>query len=444
MKPALKEPAKLNYTRNQVLLIEQGVLWSIYYGLTSAFMIAFALALGASNTIIGIAGALPYLAAILAQVPGAKLGEMYTKLRINLILTTVSRLLWIPIILIPIYFQKHPLLTLLAYFFLVQFVEWLTNPTWTALASSFVPKAHRGKYFAKRNMFMGIAGMTVSVMGAAYLDLFPKTSYTGFSTLFLTGVLFGLWASYLYTKMKEPPNYDKKTHKIEEFFTIKGEFRKYIYIIIFFNFSFMISSPFFIVYMLKNMEMTYTLMMLSFAASGIAKILAHPHWGRVSDKIGDKPVAIASIFGTAIVPFVFLFATKETIWLIFAAQIISGLAWSGVELSTFNLLLDMSHQHRTVKVAKYTMLTSIPLILAPIIGGLVADKLVFILSGIPLVFAISFLLRAISAVLMSAIKEPRVKERHNLGEIITEIAIIHPIQGIGNTISGIKKIIRSP
>jgi hypothetical protein len=60
-------------TRNQTILIHQGILWAIYYGLTSTFLIAFALALGASNTIIGIAGALPYLAAILAQVPGAKL-----------------------------------------------------------------------------------------------------------------------------------------------------------------------------------------------------------------------------------------------------------------------------------------------------------------------------------------------------------------------------------
>ncbi|MBW3004899.1 MFS transporter, partial [Candidatus Woesearchaeota archaeon] len=360
-------------SRNQILLIEQGVLWSVYYGLTSAFLIAFALALGASNTIIGVAGALPYLAAILAQVPGAKLVEFYSRIHINVVLTIVSRLLWIPIILIPVYFQEHPLLTLLIYFFLLQFTEWLTNPTWTSLAGDFVPVQDRGKYFAKRNMLMGIAGMTVSVMGAAYLDLFPKSSYTGFSTMFLVGVLFGLWSSYLYTKMKEPPYKDKKYHKITEFFKVKGELRKYIYIIMFFNFSFMIAYPFFIVYLLKHIEISYTLMMVSFAVAGIAKILAHPHWGRVSDRIGDKPVAIASIFGTSLVPFLFLFVTKETIWLIFVAQIVSGIVWAGVELSAFNLLLDLSHQERTMKVAKYVMLTSIPLIAAPIAGGLVAD-----------------------------------------------------------------------
>jgi len=431
-------------TNNQRLLIQQGILWSLYYGLTSAFLIAFALALGASNTIIGIAGALPYLAAILAQVPGAKLVELYSRLHINIILTFTSRLLWIPIILIPIFFKAHPLLTLLVYFFLVQFTEWLTNPAWVSLAGEFVPIKHRGKYFAKRNMLMGIFGMTVSVLGAAYLDLFPKTSYTGFSTMFLIGVLFGLWSAYLYAKMTEKPYKDNKSHKITEFFQVKGEFRKLVYIVMFFNFAFMISSPFFIVYMLKNIEISYTLMMVSFAIAGIAKIISHPHWGRVSDKIGDKPVAIFSIFGTSLVPFTFLFVTKDAVWLIFVAQIFSGIFWSGVELSLFNLLLDLSHQHRTVKVAKYVMLTSIPLIAAPIVGGLIADNVTLILSGLPLIFAISFLLRATAATFMFSIKEPRVKTRHKLGEIIHEIATIHPVQGIGHTISGIKKVFRTP
>lgn len=433
---------KLN--KNQKLLIEQSVLWSIYYGLTSAFLIAFALALGASNTIIGIAGALPYLAAILAQVPGAKLVEKYSRLRINFVFTFTSRLLWIPIILIPFFFKKHPLLTLLTYFFLVQFTEWLTNPTWASLAGEFVPIADRGRYFGKRNMLMGVAGLTVSIFGAMYLDLFPRTSYTGFSTMFLIGLLFGLWSSYIYTRMTEKKYRDTKRHKITEFFQLNGEFRKLVYLIVFFNFAFMIASPFFTVYMLKNLELSYTFVMIAFAVAAGAKIFAQPHFGKAADKVGDKAVAIFSIFGTAIVPFIFLFVTKETIWLIFLAQIASGIFWAGVEISVFNLVLDLSHQHRTVKVAKYVMLTSIPLIIAPIAGGLVADKAKFILTGIPLVFAISFLLRVAASVLMFTIKEPRIKRRHKLGEIMHELISVHPIQGIGHTISGVKKIIRTP
>lgn len=417
----------MKLSKNQKLLIKEGILWSIYRNLTSIFLIAFALALGASNTIIGIAGALPYLAAILSQIPGAKLAEKYSRLHINIVFNATSRLLWLPIALIPVFFKSHPLLTLLVYYFLSQFTEWLSMPAWTSLAGDFVQEKYRGEYFAKRNMLLGISGMTVSLIGAAYLDLFPKTDYTGFSTLFFVGILCGLWSAYLYSRMKEPEYKDKTHYKITEFFKIKGEFRKFVLIMIFFNFAYMLASPFFTVYMLKDIEISYTLLMISFAVAGITKILAHPHWGRVTDRIGDKPVAICSIFGTALVPFLFLFVTKNTIWLIFVTQMISGIVWAGVLLSTFNLLLDLSPHKRIIKAAKYSMLTALPLILAPIIGGYLADNFVFILSGLPLIFVISFLLRATSAILMFAIKEPRIKKKHRLQEMIHEIFSIHPV-----------------
>jgi len=417
----------MKISRNQKLLIKEGILWAVYYNLTSMFLIAFALALGASNTIIGIAGAMPYLAAILSQIPGAKLTEVYSRLHINIIINTLSRLLWIPIILIPVFFKSHPLLTLLIYYFLTQFAEWLALPAWTSLAGDFVPEKFRGRYFARRNVLMGIFGMTASVVGAAYLDLFSKTNYAGFSTIFLVGILFGLWSAYLYSKMKETPYREKQHYKMKDFFKIKGEFRKFVLIMLFFNFSYMLASPFFIVYMLKSVNISYTLLMISFALAGLSKIIANPYWGRISDRIGDKPVAILGIFGTALVPFIFLFVTESTVWLIFVAQMISGIFWAGVMLSSFNLLLDLSPHHRVIKAAKYSMLTSVPLIIAPIAGGYIADNSIFILSGIPLIFAISFLLRATSAVLMFAIKEPRIKKKHKIGEIIHEIFSIHPV-----------------
>ncbi|MBW3001644.1 MFS transporter [Candidatus Woesearchaeota archaeon] len=435
----------MKLTQNQKLLIKEGIFWAIYYNLTSMFLIAFALALGATNTIIGIAGALPYLAAILSQIPGAKLTELYSRIHINIVINAASRLLWVPIVLIPIFFKAHPLLTLIIYYFLSQFAEWLSVPAWTSLAGDFVSAKYRGRYFARRNMLMGIFGMTASVLGAAYLDLFPKTDYTGFSTIFMVGILFGLWSAYLYSKMREPAYTDKKYHKMSEFFKIKGEFRKFVLIMLFFNFAFMLSSPFFIVYMLKNIGMSYTMVMIAFAVGGIAKIISHPHWGRVSDKIGDKPVAIFSIFGTALIPFIYLFATKEAIWIVFAAQIVSGIVWAGVLLSSFNLLLDLSPHHRAIKAAKYQMLTSLPLIVAPIVGGYIADNLVFVLSGIPLVFGISFLLRAASAVFMFAIKEPRIKKKHRFQEIIHEIFSIHPVHKTYNHITEpLRRIIKIP
>ena len=61
------------------------------------------------------------------------------------------------------------------------------DPTQTAAhaPASCAGRAQPGKFFARRNMLLGIAGAVTGIVGAAYLDLFPKNSFIGFSSMFL-------------------------------------------------------------------------------------------------------------------------------------------------------------------------------------------------------------------------------------------------------------------
>ncbi|MEM4263735.1 MAG: MFS transporter [Candidatus Woesearchaeota archaeon] len=436
----------MNLTQNQKHLINSGALWAVYNGLTGAFLVAFALVLGASNTVIGILAAIPYLAIMLAEYPGAKLVEFYSRRRICIVMLTISRLLWIPICLLPILFRQHPLLTVVIYYLFIQFTEYIVDPAWVSIAGDIVPVRIRGKIFATRNMIMGIAGMITSVAAATYLDLFPKNSLFGFSTMFVVGIVFGLWAVLSFSKIKEPEYQDHRHYSLTEFFKLEGrDFRKFVFIVVFFNFAVNIASPFFTVYMLKNLEMSYTLFMVAAAVATLSKILAQTQYGKVCDRYGDKPVAIISFFGTALVPLAFMFITKDIYWFVFPAQILSGIVWAGVDLSTFNLLLDLiGKEKRAVKVAEYATITALPMIIAPIIGGYIADNAAFILTGIPLIFGISFILRASASLLLFTIHEPRAKKEHALGEVLLRLVSIHPVKGLENVMQGVQKIIRKP
>ncbi len=404
----------MKLTQNQKHLINSGALWAVYNGLTGAFLVAFALALGAPNIVIGFLASIPYVAILLAEYPGAKLVEFYSRKRICIVMLSISRLLWIPICLLPIFFRQHPLLTLVTYYFFIQFTEYIVDPAWVSMAGDIVPAKTRGKIFASRSVIMGIAGMITSVAAAAYLDLFPKDSVFGFSTMFAVGIVFGLWAVSTFGKIKEQEYPDHRHHSLKEFFRLDdGDFRKFVFIIVFFNFAVTIASPFFTVYMLKNLEMNYTLFMVAAAVATMSKILAQTQYGKICDRYGDKPVAIISFFGTALVPLAFMFITKDAYWFVFPAQIISGIFWAGADLSTFNLLLDLTgKEKRAVQVAEYSMITAIPIIIAPVIGGYIADNAALILTGIPLVFGISFILRAAASLLLFTIKEPRAKKEH--------------------------------
>lgn len=422
----------MKHNKNQKLLLYNGSAWAIFDAFTSAFLVAFALLFGASNFVIGLLGAIPYLAALLVEIPGAKLAEYFARKTICVTTTGIARLLWICIILTPYFFSTQPLIFLVIFFMLIKITELISDPAWTSLAADIVPSQHRGKFFGKRNMLIGLAGMIAAVIAGFYLDMFPKQDFTGFTTLFSAGILFGLCSVWLVSKIKEPPTIDHDHHTLKEFFTIKGDFKKFCIFAFFFYFAVMIASPFFSVYMLKDLGLSYSNFMLASALSTIARIAAQQKIGKLSDKYGDKPIGLISIFGTAFVPLLFLFVTQQNLWLIIPAQILSGIVWAGADLILFNLLLDLTDpKKRTTHVATYAMIISVPNIAAPLIGGLIADYAsVWILSGIPLVFFSSFLLRLTSSLLLCTIKEPRVHKTYTLGYVLQHAFALHPSRGL--------------
>ncbi len=429
----------MKYNKNQKNLFVNGALWAVYNGLTSAFLIAFAFALGASNVVIGLLSAIPYISIVLSEFIGAKLVEFYSRKGICVTAHILAKFLWLPITLIPIFFKQHPIFVTVIFYFLIEFSEYLTDPAWTSLAADIVPEKLRGKFFAKRNMIIWIAMMITSIVAAFYLDLFPKNNLFGFASIFFVGLVFGLAAAAVFWRIKEPSYSDNAHYTLREFFSIEGDFRKFVFIVSFFYFAIMIASPFFTVYMLDNLGMSYTFFMVATAISILARIVIQTQYGRISDKYGDKPVAILSMFGTALIPLIYLFITRQNLWLIVPAQILSGLVWAGADLAIFNLLLDLSPQKRAVNVAVYSTITSIPMIVAPLIGGFIADNASFFLSGIPFVFTIAVFLRSISSLFMFSIKEPRAKKEHQVGEVFLKLISIHPIKGIENRIRSVRR-----
>jgi len=158
-------------------------------------------------------------------------------------------------------------------------------------------------------------------------------------------------------------------------------------------------------------------------------------------------VAVIGILGTALVPLIYLFVTPSTLWLIVPAQIISGIAWAGVSLSTFNLLLDFTKpKTRATEIAQHTMLVAIPMIIAPIFGGILADNIKhFVISGIPFVFLASTILRALSAWLMFQIREPRAKKEYHPLYVFERAISVHPERFAGRMINiFLHKLLKGP
>ncbi len=427
---------KLN--QNQKYILQSGGLWGLYDGLTAGFLLAYALTLGANNTIVGILGAVPFIAALISEMPGAKLLEYFPRIRVFGWATGLGRLAWVGIILAPFIFVKAPLLALIIFYLLSRCLEYLADPAWTVLVADEVQAKIRGEFIARRTRLVGIAGMAALVAAGWYLDFF--SNLTGFITMFAVGIGIGLLNTFLVMRVKDRKEPDHQHHGFREFFTLDKDFRKYLFFVFCFNFAYMVASPFFTAYILSDLGQSYTIFAISTAVATITKIFVYTHMGRLADKYGDKPVLLLSVMSTALVPLMFLFVTPERLWLLWPAQILAGITWAGYDISIFNMFINVTTpEKRAMQTATYNIITSIPLIIAPIVAGYIADNVMFIFAGIPLLFAISAGLRIMSSFFLFSIPEKRVKHEYPLSEVLMHAVEIHPSRGVQQRWVGIVK-----
>lgn len=118
----------------------------------------------------------------------------------------------------------------------------------------------------------------------------------------------------------------------------------------------------------------YSLMQLIFA----------PVWGRISDRIGRKPVMLIGIAGLAIS--FFLMAISDQLWMLFAARIIGGLLSSANMPTTMAYVADITTpENRGKGMGIIGAAVGLGFIFGPAIGGVFAKTSLntpFYLAGI--------------------------------------------------------------
>ena len=115
--------------------------------------------------------------------------------------------------------------------------------------------------------------------------------------------------------------------------------------------------------------LTITLLM---AAYSFAQFLTAPFWGRLSDRVGRRPVLIASMAG-AIVAYVWL-GVAYSLWTLFAARILAG-AMAGNISAAFAYVADVTTPANRAKgMGLIGAALGLGFIIGPAIGGTLAGS----------------------------------------------------------------------
>jgi MFS family permease len=170
----------------------------------------------------------------------------------------------------------------------------------------------------------------------------------------------------------------------------------------------------------------------------LVKALTMTYWGKLTKTFGNKNLMRVSSVLVALIPLgyvsagLFFKGTPYAFWAVLAGEIISGFAWAGLELTTFNYMLEHSSQRTRAKLFAYF---GVALGTAVIIGGLAGSALLNVLQHIPAIadaFIIVFGLSAFIRLTASIMLIPSVPDIGNHpsieeGKLFYEVLIARPL-----------------
>jgi DHA1 family tetracycline resistance protein-like MFS transporter len=109
---------------------------------------------------------------------------------------------------------------------------------------------------------------------------------------------------------------------------------------------------------------------LLFASFSLAQLLCAPLLGRLSDRIGRKPVIVVSLIGTAVGSFVT--GAAGSLWLLFVGRLIDGASGGSLSVAQAAVADISSPEQRPKLVGMMGAAFGVGFVLGPAIGGLSA------------------------------------------------------------------------
>ena len=408
--------------------LKDGIFASVMFGMSETFVTPYALAMKASVSVIGILASLPNLIGSLIQIKSASLTEWLGS-RKAIINSTVliHALMWLPIISIPYIFETNQTMYLILFYTLFA--------PWSSLMADHVPAEARGKVFGWRNMLFGIINISSMFLAGLVLYL-VKNRYLGFTVIFSVAFAARLISWYFLAKMYEPPLAIGDKHRFTFFDFLKrikrSNFGRFVIFVAVTNFCVNIASPYFAVYMLRDLKFNYIIYTIITMTATLTSLVMMNAWGAHADHVGNRRVLRLTSLFIPFVPLLWLFS--HNIFYLILIQVFAGFFWAGFNLSVSNFIYDaVTPEKRTRCIAYFNVINGIAICCGALTGGYLAKVLPALLGyKILTLVLISGILRFFAVTLCSFVKEVRqVKNISNL-ELFYSIIGLRPMVSLSN------------
>lgn len=388
-----------------------GIFAAIMVGASEQFMVPYCLAMNGTAGFVAVLATFPTFVGSLSQLFSSEVIELFKgRKKVINIFVLLHALMWVPIILIPYIFNKN-LVMLIIFVTLYMSLNLFCLPAWSSLLSEYIPPQKRGRYFGWRNKMLGMIIVVSGFIAGSMLYFLRNDRIMGFTVIFTIAFISRLVSWYFLTKMYEPPY----RHIPEARFTFidfikrtkESNFAKFVFITGGMSLCVNVASPFFAVYMLRDLQFNYIVYTLITISSVLTSLVLMERWGRHGDIVGNvRIIRTCSIFVTSI-PILWLFS-RNIVYLIIV-QIFAGFLWAGFNIGVSNFIYDAATPAKRSRcIAYFNVINGSCIFIGAVFGGYLAVRIPPIFGYRLLsLFLLSGLLRIIPAVSSFAIKEVR-------------------------------------
>ncbi len=424
--------------KRSLTLITAAVVFSkIFFVITTgAPFTGFLRALGANDLLYSIIAATPYLGGVFQVFASYALEKTGKRKLIFLVSGYVHRLIWIPIVLIPILIpqeNKNFALTLITVLFVIYSIaNSVVNISYNSWMGDIVPEKIKGSFFGKRMAISATTGIIAGVVAGKYLD--NMKSLASFAIVFVIAAIFGALDTSCFFGVKNPPLApSEKSSSFISMLTEPFKDKNYLKLIIFiscWNFGFNFAMPFLNIYMIEQLKIGYfAISIFQQLIAGIITMLFINQIGRLSDAFGIKPILRLCCCFVCVLPLLWCIATPSSYIIVMSiSYLIYGLFQQGIMLLSGNFSIWLApEKNRSMFLANYSLITTFSSGIAFISAGAFMESskgfiikindLIFgkqMLSNFNLLFIISSLLMICSIIFVLPIVYDKDEKRFHL------------------------------
>jgi MFS family permease len=283
------------------------------------------------------------------------------------------------------------------------------------------------------------------VVGGQLIHSFTGWGHSeyGFAAAFLIATIARWWGGRIFAQVEDPPIHvpDDSKFTFWQFISRarQSNFVKFVLFVSFMNFAVAISGPYFAMYMLNDLKLSYLEYMCVVATGVLIQFVVMRSWGALSDQFGNRKILRVCGWLVAFNPWMWLIS-DNLVFLIFI-QLYSGFFWSGFNLAAANFVFDaVTPAKRARCIAYQAIVNGVLVFIGSLIGGVMAMNMPDILtrslswfvpsSPFLALFLLSGVLRAITmAFLYPAFREVRAVQRIRGHELLVRVTTLRPLWG---------------